>query len=77
MQWDGKWESFPAFARDLEGSMLRLGAGYMFEDSVKLIYEKQGLGHIESDDFWDEHGVSLRQFKVDMKYLYGPLLYKI
>jgi len=53
--------------------MLRLGARYMFEDSVKLMYEKQGLGYIESDDFWDEHEMSLKQFKVDMKYLYGLL----
>ena len=46
--------------------MLRLDVGYMFEESVKMMYE-------QSDDFWDEYQVSLRQFKSNMKYLYGLL----
>ena len=73
MQWDGLRSSYPAFAADVEGSMLRLGVGYIFQDEVMKNYEKSGMDYILSDGFWEKYGISEKQFKYESTYLYGLL----
>jgi hypothetical protein len=50
--------------------MLRLGAGYMFDKDVMDTYAKEGISCIKSDIFWDEHGISVKQFLYDIRYLF-------
>ena len=71
--WDGKRSSYGAFSADLEGTMLRLGAGYLFDRMVMQSYEFEGIAYIKSDLFWMEHQISIPQFKYDVMYLYGLL----
>jgi hypothetical protein len=73
LQWDGHRSTYPTFAADLEGTMLRLGAGYMFDKDVMDTYTKEGISYIKSDIFWDEHGISVKQFLYDIRYLFGLL----
>ena len=55
LTWDGMRSSYPAFSADLEGTMLRLGAGYLFDRKVMQAYEQDGAAFIKSDQFWEEH----------------------
>ena len=73
MQWDGSCTTFPTFANDLEGNMLRIGIGYMLDADVVKAYQEDGLDYIQTDRFWEEHGISVNQFTYDTKYLYGML----
>ena len=73
LQWNGLRSSYPSFAQDLEGNMIRVGAGYLFEKAVMDGYAVQGMEYIESDLFWNEHAIGTKQFKYDIKFLYGIL----
>ena len=73
MQWNGLRSSYPAFAADLEGTMLRLGAGYLFKDTLIKKYQTEGMEYVRSDEFWSEFGISENQFVYDINYLYGLL----
>ena len=73
LQWDGHRSTYSPFSRDLEGTMLRLGVGYMFSKHVMEQYERDGMEFIKSDPFWEEHRISVQQFKYDTMYLYGLL----
>ena len=53
--------------------MIRVGAGYLFEKAVMDGYALQGMEYIESDLFWNEHAIGTKQFKYDIKFLYGIL----
>ncbi len=53
LQWDGHRSSFPAFANDLEGNMIRIGLGYMFEAKVQEAYAEQGLDMAHDPAFWN------------------------
>ena len=66
IQWDGKRSTYPAFQADLEGTMLRLGMGYLVDTEVMEAYAKEGMDFIESDPFWAEFGISVKQFKYDI-----------
>ena len=73
IQWDGKRSTYPAFQADMEGTLLRLGMGYLVDRDVMDAYAKEGLDYIKSDPFWAEFGISIKQFKYDIKYLFGFL----
>ena len=62
LQWDGHRSTYTSFSADLEGTMLRLGAGYMVDRMVMEQYEKKGMDFIKDDAFWTEFGISVKQF---------------
>ena len=74
LQWDGKRSTYATFAADLVGTLLRLGLGYLVNEDVMDAYAKEGMDYIKSDPFWAEFGISVKQFKYDVNYLYGLLL---
>jgi hypothetical protein len=73
MQWNGMRSTYPSFAADLEGTMLRLGAGYLFKEDVMNKYQAKGIDYIRSDEFWEEYGINENQFVYDINYLFGLL----
>lgn len=73
LQWDGHRSSFPTFCNDLEGSLIRIGLGYIFANGFQDLYAEEGLGIADQDDFWDTYRISQRQLKQDSEYLYGLL----
>ncbi len=61
LQWDGHRFTFPTFANDLEGNMIKIGLGYMFEEEVQEAYEELGLEMSKNPIFWENHMISYRQ----------------
>ena len=73
LQWDGHRSTFLSFANDLEGNMIRIGLGYLFEHQVQHDYETLGLDIAHKDEFWHTYRISYQQLKQDSEYLYGLL----
>ena len=73
LQWDGHRASFMAFANDLEGNMIRVGLGYMFEAQLQADYDSMGLQIAHRQEFWKNYRISYQQLKQDSEYLYGLL----
>ena len=65
--------TYPAFAADLEGTMLRLGTAYLFDKVTMSLYTKHGMDMVRGDTFWDTSRISELQWKADVQYLYGLL----
>ena len=72
--WDGKLESFPAFQRMVEGHLLQVGAGYLFDKLCVEQYRELGESYFYSDAFYYWYRTSQAQTKYDRSYLYGLLL---
>ena len=74
LQWSGSLDTFMAFSADLEGTLTRIGASYMFSAQILKNFHSQGYDMADSDTFWEAYGVSKRQFQYDSNFLYGVLL---
>jgi len=73
MRWDGHRSSYPAFASEVEGTLLMIGMSYMLTKEVQEGYKHLGMEYIKSDTFWQAHRVGYLQVEYDLKYLYGML----
>ncbi|MEM7375623.1 MAG: reverse transcriptase domain-containing protein, partial [Bacteroidota bacterium] len=73
IQWTGLRSTFDAFAADIEGTLYRIGLGYLLDDILIDQYLDQGILLIEKDSFWEKYRISVTQFTYDTQYLYGLL----
>ena len=73
LQWDGNRSTFPIFENGLEGTMLQLGAGYLFEKDLMERYLNEGISIVNTDVFWNKYHISVAQFQCDTVFLYGLL----
>ena len=74
IQWNGRRSSFPEFQTDLEGTMMKLGLGYMLDKEVQAAYRAQGKSLGKEEWFYEDYGINFNQLKHDVQYLYGVLL---
>ena len=72
--WDGKLDSFPAYKRMVEGHLLQVGAGYLFDKTCVDRYKELGESYFYSDEFFYRYRTSQAQVMYDRSYLYGLLL---
>ena len=72
--WNGDIEQFPAYRRMIEGHLLQVGAGYLFEKRFLEKYQELGEAYFESDAFIYGYDLSPAQARYDTMYLYGMLL---
>ena len=74
LKWEkGHVDTFQPFYRDAEGTLIKLGMGYLLEEVVQDDYIKYGVAIAQSTNFYDTYGISAKQFKYDIQYLYGLL----
>ena len=74
LQWNGRRSTFPEFQTDLEGTMMKLGLGYMLNEEVQDSYQVLGKDLGKEVWFYEEHGINFNQFKHDIQYLFGVLM---
>ena len=72
--WEGNIELFPMYQRMIEGYLLQVGAGYLYEEHFLENYQELGESFFETDEFMDRYDVSPAQARYDSTYLYGILL---
>ena len=75
LRWNGEKTTFRAFTQDLEGTLIRLGVGYLFEEYTIQKWKEYGNFEFAKEmEFWDMFQISYNQVIADSKYLYGILL---
>jgi hypothetical protein len=61
MRWDGHRSSYPAFASEVEGTLLMIGMSYMLTNKVQEGYKHLGMEYLKSDTFWQAHRIGYLQ----------------
>ena len=75
LKWkDGTAATFAPFEKDVEGTIMKLGMGYLLNEDVQQSYKAWGPGIALDPTFYAEFGISFPQFKHDIEHLYGILL---
>ena len=74
LRWNGERRTFKPFKNDVEGTLIRLGMGHLFNSWVVAQYQDtSNYEFAKSDEFWEKFHVSYNQFVEDSRYLYGIL----
>ena len=66
--------TFRPFKRELEGHLLQVGAGYLFNPTFLTMYKELGSEVFKSNEFWNMFKIPLAQAVYDRHYLFGILL---
>ena len=74
LKWDGDPSIFDMFTKELEGILLKLGMGYLFDFSVQQAYLDNRLLCANSKAFYLRHRITVPQMQHDLTYLYDLLM---
>ena len=74
LTWNGKIKTFSEYQSGIEGFLLQVGADYLTKSDVFQGVLQQGESYFMSEEFKSSYGISYRQAKYDMQYLFGILL---
>ena len=70
---DGTVDTFDAFARDVKGTLTKLGMAYLLKPEVIASYQLLGLEIADDPAFYDAHGISRAQLRHNVEYFFGLL----
>lgn len=74
VKWNGIISTFRPFKKVIEGHLLQVGAGYLFNPTFLDMYKEWGTEVFKSDNFWKMFKIPMVQAIYDGQYLFGILL---